>query len=185
MLLTRIFLFTFICFSSLSAFAQSKETYIDTKNDFCFQYPDNWEVEEAEQGVVTIFSPYEADVDSEEIDNIEEKIQITISQWDEGSIEEFIEVNFSLESMNEVFYNFSIFKGGKEIINNLESHWFLFAYETEQEETMAGLEYFIKNKNKIITMIGICSTDDYEPIYKDIYLEIIRSSKSYINSRTR
>lgn len=178
----RVFILIIIGFCSLNLFSQNKETYIDISNDFIIEYPDNWELKKNEDGIITIFSPYESNMD---INDIEEKIQITSSQWDEGSLEEFIDINFSPDIINDVFYDFSIFKHGKENINNLESYWFLFAYESEKEETIAGLAYFIKNKNKIISIIGICSTDDYVPIYKKIYLKIIRSIKSYMDSKTR
>ena len=42
--------------------------------------------------------------------------------------------------------------------------------------------YFIKMFNRVIAISSFCLTEDFELNYKIKYLEIIRSTKSYLDS---
>lgn len=179
-----IFFISMISFLS-SAYGQpsGKGTYIDVSNDFFIEYPDQWELEEGEEGIVTLYSPYEANDNGDDISDFEEKIQITPSQWDEGTLDEFVDANFNPIEWEESFSEIKITKKGKETINGKDSRWVIFTYSID-EIPMTAILYFIKNSNKIVSILAVSKTDDFEMIYKKIYLEVIRSTRSYIDSKT-
>lgn len=181
-----IFFLTIVfCCSNLFAQQDGKEVYIDKINNFIVSYPDDWEIEQGEEGEITIFPSYnnsESEVDLDESqDNkgIEEKIQIIPSRWDEGELQEFVASNFTAVNWNEIFDGFKIEKQGKEKISGKEAMWFMATYKVEETQ-VTSLFYFIKMFNRVISITSFCKTEDFELDYKIKYLEIIRSTKSYI-----
>ncbi len=188
----KLILFLFV-FCSANVFAQQgeKEIYVDKVNDFIVSFPDEWDLENGEDGEITIYPPFaktseadfeeelESDLDSEQV--FEEKIQLTPSRWDEGTLEEFVDKNFFSVDMTEFFDGFTIIKEGKEKINGNDAIWYLANFYVGEEEA-TGLFYFIKMFNRVISITSFCMTEDFELNYKLKYLEIIRSTRSYLGS---
>ncbi|MDX9798778.1 MAG: hypothetical protein RBT05_07965, partial [Bacteroidales bacterium] len=122
-------------------------------------------------------------ITNEEAEHVfEEKIQFTPSRWDEGDLEEFVEKNFLSADLTEYFDGFSIIKEGKEKINGNDAIWFIANFNVGQEEATSFF-YFIKMFNRVISITTFCMTEDFELKYKIKYLEIIRSTKSYLDSK--
>lgn len=185
-----IFFLTLIfCCSGLLAQQETKGMYVDKVNDFIIFYPDDWSLEQGQEGEIILYSPFsdevnnEEELDSESENNpiFEEKIQITPSRWDSESLEEFVESNFFSIDWNELFRGFTIEKEGKEKINGNEAMWFVAKYNLG-ETSAISLFYFIKMFNKVISFTSFCKEEDFELDYKIKYLEIIRSTRSYLET---
>lgn len=187
------FLTLIFCCSNLFAQQKVKETYVDKVNDFMILYPDDWSLEQGQEGEITLYSPFAEEINNdlnneEELDSelentpiLEEKIQITPSRWDDGSLEEFVEANFFSVDWSELFSGFTIVKEGKEKINGNEAIWFVSKYNVG-ETSAISLFYFIKMFNKVISFTSFCKEEDFELDYKIKYLEIIRSTMSYLET---
>jgi|GEM_PF-1756278 hypothetical protein len=186
----KIILFIVCLFgcSFLSAQPKGMLTYTDKINDFVIDYPDNWELQEGEEGIITIFSPYddqteysEDDENSTEENNlqVEEKIQITPSRWDNSSLEDFAKDNFLNNSSQE---GFKIENQGTETIAGKEALWYITSYGNEGTN-ISCLFYFVKMYNKVISFVAIARKNDFESKFKPIYLNIIHSTRSYIESK--
>lgn len=186
----KILLLIAFVFCCSHVFAQQigKELYIDKVNDFMVSYPDDWQLEEGQDGEITLYSPFSEEYSEDEIDSesdeeiIEEKIQIIPIRWDEGSLEDYLEANFHSIDWTEFFSDFNIYKEGKETINGKEAIWFLAKYYIGDEPCVSYF-YFIKMFNKVISFTSFCKEEDFELNYKIKYLEIIRSTRSYLDSK--
>lgn len=187
--------FTF-CFASVFAQQGGKGIYVDKVNDFIISYPDEWDLEQGQDGEITIYPPFSKEIDeenySEENDDsdlneneseqiFEEKIQFTPSRWDGGDLEEFVEKNFLSANLSEFFDGFTIAKEGKGKINGYDAIWYIVNFNVG-EESATSFFYFIKLYNRVISVSSFCLTEDFELNYKIKYLEIIRSTKSYLDS---
>ncbi len=190
MKLIKIILFTSLAICCLQVSAQQigKELYIDKVNDFMISYPDTWQLEEGQEGEITLYSPFSEEYSEDEIDSesdleiIEEKIQIIPSRWDEGSLEDYLDANFHSIDWTEFFTDFLIEKEGKETINGRDAIWFMAKYYVGDEPCISYF-YFIKMFNKVISFTSFCKQEDFELDYKIKYLEIIRSTRSYLDSK--
>ncbi len=184
----KIILFIAFVFCCSHVFAQQmgKELYIDKVNDFMVSYPDDWQLEEGQDGEITLYCPFSEEYSEDEIDSesdeeiIEEKIQINPIRWDEGGLEEYLDANFHSIDWSEFFVDFVIDKQGKEKINGKEAIWFLAKYYIGDEPCISYF-YFIKMFNKVISFTSFCKEEDFELNYKIKYLEIIRSTRSYLD----
>ncbi|MDD2530273.1 MAG: hypothetical protein PHN41_03495 [Bacteroidales bacterium] len=186
----------FFCSANVFAQQEEKEIYTDKLNDFVITFPDQWDLEQGQDGEITLYPPFpkeiivdnysdediESDLDEEAEHVFEEKIQFTPSRWDEGDLEEFVEKNFLSADLTEYFDGFSIIKEGKEKINGNDAIWFIANFNVGQEEATSFF-YFIKMFNRVISITTFCMTEDFELKYKIKYLEIIRSTKSYLDSK--
>lgn len=175
------------CCSSLFAQQEGKEVYVDKINNFIISYPDDWNLENGDEGEITIYSPNDVEEEDENSEDqnyqgIEDKIQIIPSRWDEGNLEEFVNSNFLSSDWSSVFENFKIVKQGKEKINGNDAMWYMATYKL-QDVQVTSLFYFIKMFNRVISFTSFCKSDDFELNYKIKYLEIIRSTKSNIDSK--
>lgn len=177
-----------LCCGFLGAQPNGMLTYTDKINDFVVDYPDNWELQQGEEGEVIIFAPYEGQNEySEEEENnseenspqIEEKIQIIPSRWDNSSLEDFAKENFLNAQLGE---NFNIEKQGTETIGGKEALWYRTTYETDGL-SVACLMYFVKMYNKVISFVAIADQEEFESKFKPYYMEIIHSIRSYIESK--
>jgi len=175
------------CCSSLFAQQEGKDVYVDKVNNFIISYPDDWNLENGEEGEITIYSPYDAEDEEESSEDenyqaVEDKIQIIPIRWDEGNLEEFVNSNFLSSDWSSEFEGFKIVKQGKEKINGNDAMWFMATY-TLQDVQVTSLFYFIKMFNRVISFTSFCKSDDFELDYKIKYLEIIRSTHSSIDSQ--
>lgn len=180
------FLSLVFCCSNIFAQQDGKEVYVDKVNNFIISYPDDWNLENGDEGEVTIYSPYGIEDEDENSENqnyqgIEDKIQIIPSRWDEGNLEEFVNSNFLFSDWSSVFEDFKIKKQGKEKINGNDAMWFMATYKL-QDVQVASLFYFIKMFNRVISFTSFCKSNDFELNYKIKYLEIIRSTRSSIEA---
>lgn len=193
----HILFLTFIfSFAGVSAQQKEKEIYVDKINDFIISYPDEWDLEQEQDGEITIYPPFakeieednysegsnDSDLDENQSEQVfEEKIQFTPSRWDNGDLNEFVEKNFLSADLSEFFEGFTIVKEGKEKINGKDAIWFIANFNIG-EENATSFFYFIKMYNRVISITSFCLTEDFELNYKIKYLEIIRSTKSYLDS---
>ncbi|MCK9162865.1 MAG: hypothetical protein WCR29_00235 [Bacteroidales bacterium] len=186
----KIILFMALVFSWTVVSAQEigRELYIDKVNDYMISYPDDWSLEEGQEGEITLYPPFGEEYSEDEIDSesddeiIEEKLQIIPSRWDEGSLEEYIDVNFHSIDWSEFFVDFRIDKQGDEKINEKEAIWFLTKYYIGDTPCVSYF-YFIKMFNKVVSFTSFCKEEDFELDYKIKYLEIIRSTRSYLETK--
>ena len=191
-----LFLAFLFCFAGVFAQQGGKEVYVDKVNDFIVSYPDEWDLENGQDGEITIYPPFAkgieddnyyeesnvSDLDEEESEQVfEEKMQFTPSRWADGSLEEFLDENFLSVDLTEFFEGFTIVKEGKEKINGKEAIWYIANFNIG-EESATSFFYFIKMFNRVIAIASFCLTEDFELNYKIKYLEIIRSTKSYLDS---
>lgn len=183
-----LFLITFV-FSCSAVWAQGigREVYIDEVNDYMISYPDDWSLEEGEERSITIYSPYWDDISYEnaseyDLGYIEEKIQILPVRWDEGSLEEYIDANFHSLDWSELFEGFHIENEGREKINSREAIWFQTIYYIG-DTSCISLFYFIKTYNKVISFTTFSKEENFEGNYKIKFLEIIRSTNSYLENK--
>lgn len=161
--------------------------YVDKINNFIISYPDDWNLENGDEGEITIYSPYGVGDEDESFEDqnyqaVEDKIQIIPIRWDEGNLEEFVNSNFLSSDWSKEFEGFKIVKQGKEKINGNDAMWYMATY-TLQDVQVTSLFYFIKMFNRVISYTSFCKSDDFELNYKIKYLEIIRSTKSNIDSQ--
>lgn len=197
--LNYIFFLSFVfCFANVFAQQEGKDIYIDKVNDFVVSYPDEWELEKGQEGEIVIYPPFakeafeqeyvEGDLDADLDENnpsqmLEEKIQFTPSRWDEGDLEEFVDKNFLSADFTEFFEGFSIIKEGKEKINGKDALWYIASFDVGEDRAISYF-YFIKMFNRVISITSFCKEEDFELNYKIKYLEIIRSTKSYLDSKS-
>jgi hypothetical protein len=196
----RVLLIIFV-FCSVSIFAQQdgKEIYVDKVNDFIISYPDEWDLEQGQEGEIVLYPPFakdafeqeyaQGDLDADSDENnpsqmLEEKIQFTPSRWDEGDLEEFVDKNFLSVDFSEFFDGFTIIKEGNEKINGKNALWYIATFNVGEERAISYF-YFIKMFNRIIAIVSFCKEEDFELNYKIKYLEIIRSTKSYLDSMNK
>lgn len=152
----------------LSAQTEEFLNYYNEAGQYSLDYPKSWEVEETdEEGTVSLYAP------SEENELVYKHLQVSIAQWDEGSLEEFVAAAFSEAEMRKVYPDIEIRDAGISELNGTDIHSFEMSY-TLNEEKVITLCYFEKKESRVYIILAASPEREYA-LYKDSFLKIVRS----------
>lgn len=165
-----LFALAVMLMSFFALFAQKEEflNYYNETGQYSLDYPALWELEETgEEGTVSVYAP------SEENELVYKHLQVSVAQWEEGSLEDFVAAAFSESEMREVYPDIEIRDSGIKEQNGTNIHSFEMSY-TLNEEKVITLCYFEKKESRIYIILAASPEREYA-LYKDCFLRIIRS----------
>ncbi len=165
-----LFALVIILMSFFALAAQKEESlnYYNETGQYSLDYPVSWELEETgEDGTVSLYAPSEGN------ELVYKHLQVSVAQWEEGNLEDFVSAAFSETEMRKVYSDIEIRDSGIKKQNGSDIHSFEMNYTLNGEKVIT-LCYFEKKGSRIYIILAASPEREYA-LYKDYFLRIIRS----------
>ncbi len=169
MVRSSLLLAVLVALSSAAA-AQNGQTinYYDQENRYSIDYPAAWELEKNEEnGTVSLYVPLE------EGETVYKQLQISVAQWEEGTLAEFVEATDLQSNLTEFYPGLVVEDLGIERDREAETHSFMMTYSLGEKKAKA-LCYLEKKEDRIY-IIFAAFPQERDDVYEGQFVKVIES----------
>lgn len=155
---------------SSAAAAQNGQTinYYDRENRYSIDYPASWGLEKNEENAtVSLYVPLE------EGETVYKQLQISVAQWEEGTLAEFVKATDLQSNLTEFYPGLVVEDLGIGRSGETEAHSFMMTYSVGERKAKA-LCHLEKNEDRIY-IIFATFPQEKDDIYQEQFVKVIES----------
>lgn len=155
------------CFTTMAQ-AKQMSNYQNDTFGYSFDYPSGWEIEEnLESGTTTLYVPLAKG------ETIYKQLQISVAQWEEGTLQEFVDVSFAEGVWRKLYPDFTISDLGETENSEENTRSFEMHYSIDDRKVVM-LCYLKQNYDRVYIILAASPQDEYNT-YKEQFMGVINS----------
>ena len=157
-----------MCCFPIMAQTEQVSNYQNDTFGYSFDYPSEWEIEEnLESGTTTLYVPLAKG------ETIYKQLQISVAQWEEGTLQEFIDVSFAEGVWRKLYPDFTS-SDLEEAENSQENTRSFEMHYSIDEKKVVMLCCLKQNYDRVYIILAASPQDEYNT-YKEQFTRVINS----------